>query len=121
MSIKKCKKCKTCEEVKDISDFYRAGEYWQSTCKQCQNSARIKSLKKNYVLKSSGFYRLPEAKRHEISKALDEKISTQKIYDKYLIDSILDPSLPSFTYGCLNKWKLGGQIPPPPPPSVAIS
>ena len=80
----KMKFCKGCEMIKPISDYYKAGNSFQSRCKPChviyrEHNRKLSLLnqdKKGGALKpprtgKTGFQKLDQAKQDEIHKYLD--------------------------------------------------
>ena len=90
------KTCKGCNESKPLIDnFYKAGTCYQTLCKPCHNSKRIKSYKK----RPTGFEALPD----DIKKGIIED------FKNGLLCSVIAPKY-NIKYFNLSNWKRKGLI-----------
>lgn len=95
------KTCPNCIITKPLSDFYKAGDYYQSLCKPCHNSSR-KLYDRNYKKKTkkvTGFKKLSEEKQSKIIEQFTIGMSAKDIaYENNL------------NYNTLLYWKRTNQI-----------
>ena len=99
------KTCKTCFKDKQFTDFYKAGNKYQSACKPCHNAKRAQyKNNKKYTRRATGFSKLTPETQAGIIKDISNKVSLPTIANNYKDE----PNFPS--YQTLNVWKKNGQI-----------
>ena len=102
---KNVKLCSGCDQVLELKDnFYKAGQYWQKTCKKCHNAKRKtyafnKVTKKKREPRPTGFKKLDKETQEKIKYDFYVKITRKKIADKYGIK-----------YVTLTRWFNSNQI-----------
>lgn len=100
--------CAGCNKIKSLHDnFYKAGKVsYQKHCKTCHNVKRREYIKNNpYLLKGSGYKRLPKEIRDKIEYDRYIKINFKNIYKKH------KDEYPKLNYQTLLRWHRQGQIP----------
>ena len=75
------KHCCKCETTKSLTDFYKAGNAYQSLCKPCHNKSRMNT----YKIRPTGFNKLPLDVRQNIIADLANGIKLSAIAIKYNI------------------------------------
>ena len=96
MNNLKLKLCKVCKQEKTIADnFYKAGRGYQTLCKPCHNTKRMKT----YIKSPTGF----DALSDDIKKAIIEDLANG------LLCSVIAPKY-NIKYFNLTNWKRKGLI-----------